>query len=338
MDKCPPEVHGRIFYFACLDDGTTGRSLSLVSRYVREVVLPYQWQSLRLMGIDNLKGFKMNAMNFDVLRRPVYHLFIGGHSIECYGSSDLAIIQHREFCDSLCWVLDYVSPTLETLTFHSSAFCDASAESIARIFQCHYPNLSELTVRSQCIPSRIVHMIETLRITPNSPPNLRRLHFALPCHGFSHDNSDSLRYLINSFSPDITHLRITMLDRWGSKRVAEVVHAELNELGMVDRVIDLSPITQDIPPTVTAPVVSWDPLIPESLESFVLQPSPTLDFYCSCCMELRSDLNVMRLFERLSETAKGQLFHVYSPGEAIESVFVPDPRAGYCVWNRGSDG
>lgn len=311
MDKCPPEIHGRIFYFACLDDGTTGRTLPLVSRYINEVSSPYQWQSLRLIGIKDLKRFCEKSTKSSVLRRPVYHLFLGepnGYDAEYYCNSDAAHTPHRNLCTYVSQVLQYVSPTLETFTFHSSAFCDTSAESLACIFQFHYPNLSELTVRSQCIPAKVVQAADTSQVPLRSPPNLRRLHFAFPCHGFSHDNFDSLRQLTNAIGPNVTHLRISMLDRWGSKRVAEVVHAELHELGKVHRVIDLSPITEDISPTVTAQEVGWARLLPESLELLVLQPSPTLNFYCSCCMELRGDSNVMRLFERLSETAEEDFF------------------------------
>ena len=312
MDKCPPEIHSRILYFACLDNGTTGRALSLVSRYIREVSLPYQWLSLRLVGARNLELFLQQCTDFEILRRPIYHLFLGEGSDDPYepysrvpDSPDPEIGHQLDF-GILSWrFLCYAAPTLQTLTFFSSAHGDASAQTIAYILQVQYPNLSEMTIRSRCIPFQILNSLQT---PLNTPPNLRRLHLALPCHGFAHDNFGGLRYLIEVVGPSITHLRITMLDRWGSKRVAEVIHAELHSLGLVDQVIDISPVPDDVSPTVTAPEITWPRLLPESLQSFVLQPSPTLNFYCSCCMELRSDVNVMRLLEKLSETSQDDFF------------------------------
>ncbi|KAA1477105.1 hypothetical protein DENSPDRAFT_748821, partial [Dentipellis sp. KUC8613] len=46
MEKCPVEIFHIIFAFACTDDGTTGRSLALVSRWMYEASLPFQLQSL----------------------------------------------------------------------------------------------------------------------------------------------------------------------------------------------------------------------------------------------------------------------------------------------------
>lgn len=50
MHKCPPELHAYIFELACTDGGPTGTALSAVSRYVRAMSAPYQWQTLTVAG------------------------------------------------------------------------------------------------------------------------------------------------------------------------------------------------------------------------------------------------------------------------------------------------
>lgn len=57
MDRTPPEVWVRIFSFACLDTGFTGRSLSLVSKYICEVSKPVKFQSIALHGHDQILAF-----------------------------------------------------------------------------------------------------------------------------------------------------------------------------------------------------------------------------------------------------------------------------------------
>ena len=50
MHRCPPEILWKIYGFACTDDGYTGRSLSLVSRYIHESSKPVKFQSLAVRG------------------------------------------------------------------------------------------------------------------------------------------------------------------------------------------------------------------------------------------------------------------------------------------------
>src|SRR5882762_6025619 len=50
MELCPPEICAEIFQLACVDDGTTGRSLSLVSRYIHNASSSVKYQSLAVRG------------------------------------------------------------------------------------------------------------------------------------------------------------------------------------------------------------------------------------------------------------------------------------------------
>lgn len=57
IHTCPPEIWTRIFAFACTDDGATGRSLALVSRYVRETSEPVRFERVVLKGVDKIVAF-----------------------------------------------------------------------------------------------------------------------------------------------------------------------------------------------------------------------------------------------------------------------------------------
>jgi hypothetical protein len=57
MESIPPEILALIFSYACTDDGYTGRSLSLVSRYISDVSKPYKLQSVAVRGMWQVLEF-----------------------------------------------------------------------------------------------------------------------------------------------------------------------------------------------------------------------------------------------------------------------------------------
>ena len=66
--RCPPELRQRILAFACLDDGTTGRSLSLV--YISDASKPFVYS---LYQAEDL-GSKLRKLSCS--ERRVAHLFV----------------------------------------------------------------------------------------------------------------------------------------------------------------------------------------------------------------------------------------------------------------------
>ncbi|KZT20182.1 hypothetical protein NEOLEDRAFT_1076164 [Neolentinus lepideus HHB14362 ss-1] len=57
MDRIPTELWRRTFSFACTDDGGTGRSLSAVSKYVRDASDHYRYQSMALLETSRFPPF-----------------------------------------------------------------------------------------------------------------------------------------------------------------------------------------------------------------------------------------------------------------------------------------
>lgn len=327
MEKCPPEIHARIFTFACTDDGVTGQSLSLVSKYVRQVSQPYQWQIIALTSYTRVQQFARlldrghHQHQPTQPARPIYHLFLSDrHPVYQPGSGptylDPFMQYDNVFAPAMTAVLRYAAPTLRTLSFFSDACFVNGAMAVRYCLAIPYPRLTELTVRACCTPSQLAGT-RSGEVLPCDTPRLARLHLALPYHGFSSDNLQATHNLVRSFSSPspsstdndkynenaLTHLRFTMLDKWGSRRVVEVIHSELAQAGLVAQVLDLPPSDWDSPRTATAQPVTWDRLLPAGLAVFAIQPSPTSTFYCSCCMDLRGDVDVMRILERMADLA-----------------------------------
>jgi len=88
MDMIPAEIWGEIYTLACVDNGRTGRALSLVSRFIHETSKPYKLQSIAVKGERQLTAFA------DLIERTPTHL----RRVNCLFISDRrnVIDFHRE--------------------------------------------------------------------------------------------------------------------------------------------------------------------------------------------------------------------------------------------------
>ena len=80
MDRAPPELCHRIYSFACTDTGYTGRSLSLVSKYIHETSQPFRLQSISLHGHDEIVAFAALLDTTPACLRRVRYLFLSTQS------------------------------------------------------------------------------------------------------------------------------------------------------------------------------------------------------------------------------------------------------------------
>jgi hypothetical protein len=76
MDKCPPEICTKIFSEACLDSGYTGRSLSLVSKFIHNTSQSVKFQSICLRGLDQTAAFASLLKKTPQHFRCVRYLFV----------------------------------------------------------------------------------------------------------------------------------------------------------------------------------------------------------------------------------------------------------------------
>jgi hypothetical protein len=82
LDQLPPEICALIFVFACRDSGHTGRSLSLVSRYIHETSKLAKLQSIVLVGRAQILAFARLLDQTPAHLRTTRYLFINGQEDE----------------------------------------------------------------------------------------------------------------------------------------------------------------------------------------------------------------------------------------------------------------
>lgn len=78
MQRCPPEIWMKICALSCTDDGVTGRSLSLVSRFFHQISHPFKYQALVLS-----RSKQVIALNDLLLRLPPGTARIRNLFIQC---------------------------------------------------------------------------------------------------------------------------------------------------------------------------------------------------------------------------------------------------------------
>ncbi|KAI0365695.1 hypothetical protein BV20DRAFT_716413 [Pilatotrama ljubarskyi] len=402
MDSCPLELQMLIFSFACTDDGSAGRALSLVSRAFRQLSYPYQWYSLAIYGHAQATAFAKHlcslppALEFP---RLISHLFVSSRSaLEAVDHNTFELEPHRIWPGVLRSILRYAAPTLKTLAVICFEAPMDSAAILSQALRAHYPCLVELSIRGRCTPHQLSQppplLVEggndaqgtddtdqdAMEVaTWSAIPSLRRLHIACTFQGLAR-GTHAEHALVHELAPGLTHLRLSVLDLWGSKRMAEIVHAELAELGIVDTLLEVAPsqvlspanaarrapsapstfdrsslsrmthLTHPLaarsPPPAPGPLmhkasrVTWDRLIPRSsaFEMFAFQPAPTemVDFYCSCCMDVRGDGDVMRVFEALSRASDERFLHL--PCRAKYGYGFEEARTDWLERIEGSSG
>ncbi|KAF8874776.1 hypothetical protein CPB84DRAFT_560788 [Gymnopilus junonius] len=186
MDRCPSEICGEIYSFACRDDGTTGRSLSLVSRYISETSRPYKFQSVTIVGHQQLVAFANLIEDTPQELRRVQCIFISAHSRHTTSNPRALSPEYTQRRESYAaverllraiaeWVkiihvffvfyrpfvlLPVELPVLEELTLHGPL--ETSAEHDLEI---QFKSLKHLHLTSSCAPSYLIHKI--LKLAPS---------------------------------------------------------------------------------------------------------------------------------------------------------------------------
>ncbi len=212
MDACPNEILILIFAEACTDDGLTGRSLSLVSRRVRDNSRRYALQSVALYGSHQLSAFASLLDKVPLEDRRILHLYLTdrrrvwmeylpGQDREQWltkrVTEDFYVNDSsREYSSSaILHILKTVSPTIQTLTLLLFDRYDEPPLSHAGPL----PKLQELTVHSSS-------MTHTIGSELPQWLSLRRLHVI---QDFSLGRT--VTNAVSRLAPFVTHLRISRL-------------------------------------------------------------------------------------------------------------------------------
>ncbi|KAF7969531.1 hypothetical protein HWV62_26973 [Athelia sp. TMB] len=97
MDIAPPEIWTRISSYACTDAGSTGRSLSLVSKFIRDTSAPFKLQSMSIHGSQQAIAFQGILLRTPPHLRRVRYLYLSAtaycpstlHTSSPFGVADL---------------------------------------------------------------------------------------------------------------------------------------------------------------------------------------------------------------------------------------------------------
>ncbi|KAL6307809.1 hypothetical protein BKA93DRAFT_59067 [Sparassis latifolia] len=329
MNTCPPEIHAMIFSLACTDDGTMGRSLSLVSRFIRDRSAPFKWQSLSISGPKQARGF-VNSLKGNLNRFPLRHLFLSTESSQC-ATAELRPRVRRSWAARLFngWIglqnaiLQYAAPTLVTLTlacFDTQAVLDPKF--VRGLLAIPLPKLAELSLRVYTSPNGVYDVLPahdaTARNAASLRPELRRFHIA--CIFRNEEDLHDMRGLVRTISPKITHFRVSMLasavdaafhDRKVNMLYSEAVKHHL----VVPR--DYWVNSYDFTPS----AVTWPSILPNAIQMLAFQPPPPLlvasrDAGTHC-------RKIVKFYSSMERASSGHFIHI--------------PRTLYSYWDARND-
>ncbi|KAJ7290697.1 hypothetical protein C8J57DRAFT_1000427, partial [Mycena rebaudengoi] len=189
MDNVPPEIHMKIYRYACKDDGSTGTSLSSVSKYVRQISAEYRYQSIAVCGPVAIARLLQALCDVPEHLRRIHFLFIYDLSLKEpeIGAASSEWFNMGSFMSISRWghdlmggnisedvvgrnivkLLQLAQATIEVLSLVS--FEPHLREgSFISLLRGQFPNLSDLTVRGP----------HQLPLDPSFAPILHRLHLS----------------------------------------------------------------------------------------------------------------------------------------------------------------
>ncbi|EPQ53780.1 hypothetical protein GLOTRDRAFT_131111 [Gloeophyllum trabeum ATCC 11539] len=208
MVEFPVEIWEPIFSLACTDDGRTGCSLSLVSKFIHKVSAPLRYQSVLLEGITQMSSF-LRVMKGNPESTPKVECLL-----LCDRSPDLCHVDKESCSDtpqalSQAWravlheLLPVVSHYLRTLTVFTHARRDFLLPDVS------LPMLEELIIHGDC-EDRVTH--QTLG-SPPIPllPSLLRLHVEGRTHHPGFNGVADMLLSLSHSAPSLAHLTIWAL-------------------------------------------------------------------------------------------------------------------------------
>ncbi|KAI0824425.1 hypothetical protein BC628DRAFT_1411028 [Trametes gibbosa] len=172
MDTLPLELHAQIFAFACTDDGSSARSLALVSRYVHEVAAPYRYQSIAISGMEQMTELVTRLDTISPHSRRIRHLFLSDWT---HAQTKECIVRMSEDAQDryllektlALRILMLAAPTLETLAVMVA--CPYTGPPLlGALFSTPMPHLTGLAV----------HGFYPFPHAPGVMPRLERLHLS----------------------------------------------------------------------------------------------------------------------------------------------------------------
>lgn len=218
MNRTPAEIWTEIFTYACTDSGTTGRRLSLVSKFIRESSAPVKLQSISVHGLQQIKRFYQLLKNTPPHLRRVRYLYMSTlpppptrHGLARFVPSRKAIQvgqigmnEVEQLCQTCPCVVAEVAGSVEVL------YLDVSAYYLRISPSTTFPRLTNLT--SDGFP---LHYYDTEDDEPDPVlcPQLRRWHIIGYPETFPRISRNDNFSVIAIIAPSITHLRFSGIQK-----------------------------------------------------------------------------------------------------------------------------
>ncbi|KAF8956635.1 hypothetical protein BDZ97DRAFT_1907119 [Flammula alnicola] len=200
MDILPTELHAYICQLACTDDGSSIRTLNVVSKYFQEVSRPYLYHNVSAFGMVQILCLLERLERTPPHMRHIHHLFLS--DVPSDPSSSKSPFRLSDFENqALSRIITSSAPTLETLSLVANAPF-SSTSLIARVFRTPFPLLHSLAISGfYPFPSSLGKF-----------PSLKRLHLNgnRNPHGLLHMCS------LEEACPSLTDLKITGLGAAGA--------------------------------------------------------------------------------------------------------------------------
>lgn len=190
MENIPTELWAYIFSLACTDGGLAGCSLSLVSRYFHEAVLPVQLYSVALLSPAKMTSFAALLKKRPAEYCRVRHLLLSRSGVRDIDAR-VPMYSHSQVTEVLHYILVAVAPHLFTL---ASTLAQGSISS-DKVLSVSFPALVELTVHGYLYPGD-----DAETALSGSFPSLRYLHILSAC--------DSCPVYLRR-APSLSHLRLS---------------------------------------------------------------------------------------------------------------------------------
>jgi hypothetical protein len=211
MEKLPPEICTNIFSYACLDTGYTGRSLSLVSKYIHDTSQSVKLQSISLRGYNQILAFasmvkqiqhpRLHRIQYLSISSDFFHFSSIDEIIEM--PVELDIKANEEMNGAIRDILTKVASSLQLLHMTLSQHFTPHLNNARPI---SLPHLKELTINGAML------------LRQESQNNLLDLE---PCHKLRHlhitrswgIHGEDVFGCIGRLAPSLSHLRFSGLTR-----------------------------------------------------------------------------------------------------------------------------
>nr|GAT54976.1 predicted protein [Mycena chlorophos] len=208
LQSLPPELVRLICAFACTDTGTTGRALSLVSRYVHNASAAVKLQSIALAGYSQLSAFAEFLDNSPGVSPGTVSLYITMQGLEV---AKLTYSVRRRLAQDggrhLQKIFHRVSDTLEVLHLFLKEDLYYELNQTARI---DLPHLVELKTGGG-FPVSVQRAGNIIQLTATLQPSLKltRLHIVESIGYYAVHFLDPK--VLASFAPNLVSLRCSRL-------------------------------------------------------------------------------------------------------------------------------